>query len=250
MKTRVTEAVLITLRTHRPPPIRTLETFGAPRGFTTVIIAAPKVYEAHRKHYKKWNDVLIVKGRVGLTQQAMACYAEGRKRGFPYVFRLDDDLGPQTFVHQDGSNVHDMRKLIGWAYECALRTKCSLVGFQNTIRRDWMHDGYGRAYSLVGSPACLSESLDPRDVNNPKLTYLDDVWQTLAHWKRDGAVGRVRFVGINWQYLMKHQTSITANRKSRDESLRLILRAFPEYIKSPGRRKNGEPIFVYTRKRP
>jgi hypothetical protein len=244
--------VVLVIPTKRLPPVHTIESLGVPKGVKTIIICHPSVFAAHRKYYRRHplgNQVYVKLGVDGWAPQVMECYRQARKFGAKYYFRLDDDLGPKTFLLKDRSHP-SLKQVMRWARECMDECEVSLVGFQNTSRLDWLGEGYGRSYALVTGAIQLCRAYKPEQMMNRKLERYEDVWRSLAHRRRDGAVGRVRFVGIDKK--SAHGNSmINISEKQRKRAIRRIVNEFPDFITYLGDKKDSHgtkyPHFRFKR---
>lgn len=228
MESNITESVCICIPTYRKPPIATFENYPT-TNFHKIIVADPSVYEHHLEFYR---GCTIAKGAPGICAQVARCYSAAAEAGFPWYFRLDDDLPPKIFIHKEKGFIH-IEEVITECYKCALETKTTLAGVQNSSNRYWMGEGYGRTYGLVtgGAHICHS-STTPEQFIDPTLTHYEDVYRSLSHRKRDGAVGRVRHIGIK-------KASCTDSARMDDspdraETIRRICAAFPGMIECNG----------------
>lgn len=90
---------------------------------------------------------------------------------------------------------------------------------------------------------------------NPKLPRYEDVWRSLSHRERDGAVGRVKFVGLNKmpsQQGAAGGSSIVLSEKRRKRAIRMIVKSFPGFVRYLGEKsvaggKITYPKFQYIR---
>jgi hypothetical protein len=197
-------------------------------------------------------------GKPGLIPQVMECYRWARKLGYKYFFRLDDDLSPKTFIRRDRSHPN-LTQVITWARKCITKTETSLAGFGNTSRIDWLGKGYGRSYALVHGGAQICEALDLTkfEAVDPKLPRYEDVYRSLSHRLRDGAVGRVKFVGLDKR--SSQQAAVggsvaEVSQKKRRKAIRIIEKAFaPEFVRYLGEKEmkggGSYPKFQYRRHR-
>lgn len=252
--------VVICIPTKRLPPVRTLESYVPPDGMLTLIIADPSVYQQHRRavrRSKRLRGIRVVMGKAGLIPQVMQCYRWARKCGYKYFFRLDDDLPPNTFIKKDRSHP-SLEQVIRWARKCIDVCDVSLAGFGNTSRIDWLGKGYGRSYALVHGGAQICEALDLKKFAavDPKLPRYEDVYRSLSHRRRDGAVGRVKFVGLNKMGSQQAATGgsvAEVSEKKRKKAISIIEREFaPEFVRYLGEKsvKGGKityPKFQYRR---
>lgn len=226
------------ISTRRPPPVLTLASYPT-SPFQSLIVADPSVYDAHRYYYERQPiKTRVVLGVEGLAAQLAHCYMRAAEAGFPLFFRMDDDLPPKTFVHKQG-RYPTLEEVVVTAHECMLVTRTSLVGFHNGANRHWMGEDYKRTWGLVHGGASLSiSSNEPEQFIDPTLVYADDVYRTCAHRKRDGAVGRVSFIGFD----KKKSTEVAGgssrvrNQELQKENTELILRTFPDMVTCEGTR--------------
>jgi len=238
----VRRQVVLTIPTKRKPPVLSLESYAIPDGLSCLIIADPSVLEEHVTYYKDQQSIRVVLGEVGMAAQCAMCYIWADYFNFPYYFRIDDDLAPKTFVHKEGY-YPNLAEVITEAESCAHECKVSMVGFANTSNRFWLNEGFGRTWGLVhgGGFLCMS-SPDPSEFIDTTLVRGTDVYMTCAHRKRDGAVGRVRFIGFDKKSstVTAGQTSINVTQEQIDASRDKILEKFPGMVTCNGTRKiNG-----------
>lgn len=246
--------VVLVIPTKRLPPVRTIENLGAPKGVKTVIICDPSVFEVHRKYYRRHplpvgSQLYIKLGVEGLVPQVMECYRQARKFDAKYFFRLDDDLGPKTFILKDRSHP-SLKQVMRWARECMDECEVSLVGFQNTSRLDWLGEGYGRSYALVTGAIQLCRAYKPELMIDPAQERYEDVYRSLSHRRRDGAIGRVRFVGVDKKSAHGDST-ISITEKQRKRAIARIVAEFPDFVTYKGDKKDSHgtmyPVFRYKR---
>lgn len=200
------EDVCIVIRSRRPPPIETLAHYAIPKGFVCIIVADPSVYAAHKAFYRTNTALRVWKGLVGLSAQSSECYRAAHKHGFPWYFRLDDDLQDRYFVRKD-KTFPKLREVILKTHFAQRDLDVSLVGFAKTTNRFWMKEGWGRAFGLAHGGALLLRSTDvPKLFIDPKLKLYDDVWQSCSHRADSGAIGRIREIGLHVTDLGQSQT--------------------------------------------
>ncbi len=229
----------ICIPTKRPPPIRTLESYVPSLDYEVLIIADPDVYDAHCRFFEGVPRACkVILGAKGMGAQSAECYMQAAKAGFPYFMRLDDDLAEKTFVLAEGGYA-TLEQAIEAARECLDVTKTTHAGLCNTSRRDWLGDGYGRTYGLIhggGNIAISAE--DPSEFMDRSLVRGEDIYRTCAHRKRDGAVGRVRFIGFDKSKSVRipGQTSINVTQEQLDASRDLILKKFAGMVTCTGTR--------------
>lgn len=248
--------IVIVIPTKRPPPIQTLENYSPgdhPTGFVVIVVADPRVYQAHLDHYAcrvsermpGMPAVDVVLGKIGMGAQARECYVAARAAGYRFLFRMDDDLRPKTFVHENGT-FPSLPEVISEAWACLNATDTSLVGFCNTSNRSWMaiHE-YKRTYGLVHGGASLAiANRDPDDYMDSSIARGEDVYRTCAHREEDllrgndGSVGRVAHVGFDKRgsTVTAGQTSISVSQGDVDRSRDLILERFTGLVTCDGTR--------------
>jgi hypothetical protein len=249
----VTDSVVICIPTKRPPPIRTLESYDT-GDFKVMVVADPDVREAHQEYYFGKAGITVVNGARGLGAQCAACYRIAKIAGYPYWFKMDDDLAPRTFIHRDGSYPL-LDYVIFQAWDCLNETNTTLVGFHNGANRSWMKGGFARTWGLIHGGANLSISaMDPTVYMNANLVRGEDVWRTCAHREHDkelnhgpfGAVGRVQFIGFDKSKstaIAGGSVAATAATQDRlDQSKYAILQRFPTMVSCVGTREifNGK----------
>lgn len=245
--------VCIVIPTKRPPPLKTLESFRNewPDDVPIYLIVDPSLVRMH-KHFKRrkatWypENLHIVRGKSGLVPQIRFCYDFARTEGYRYAFRLDDDCGPDFFVRRDRSHP-SLDRVIRWARKCIDVCEVSLVGFANTSRVDWLGHGYGRSYALVHGGAQMFETVKSDCILPERIVCYEDIYRSCSHRKRDGAVGRVQFVGMNKIDGMKD----TVNREGKakwKKGMKQLLRDFPDYGEFHGEaNEKGIPRFRHRR---
>jgi hypothetical protein len=231
--------IVICIPSWRPPPLLSLGSYGT-FPFKVIIVADPKRYDEHWNFYHGIPNVSVVVGGVGNGPQCAACYRAAALAGFPLFFKMDDDLAPKTFVHKNGT-YPSLPEVIGYAKECLETTHTTLAGFSNTSRRDWLGDGYSRTYGLIHGGGNLGISAaDPSPYMDERLLRGEDVYRTCAHRRKDGAVGRVAFVGFNKAKsadTSPDSSSKTVSQEDFDLSRRIILDTFPTMVTCTGTRR-------------
>ncbi len=235
--------VVICIPTKRPPPILSLESYS-PGKVEVIIIADPDVFSDHTAHYAD-TPYRVVRGQQGWANQVAQCYIQASRFDFPWYFRMDDDLSLRTFVHKDGT-YPSLTKVIRATRQCVDECNVGLAGFMNGSNRFWMGEGFGRTYGLVhgGAHLCVSHA-DPFGAGfvHPKLKRFEDVYRSCAHRQRDGAVGRVKFIGFdkskssNAKAWTGNVTSITSSKKDMRRSRDLILDQFAGFVTCDGTRQ-------------
>jgi hypothetical protein len=226
------DRIVICIPTRRPPPVITLGSYST-SPYNVFVVAAPEVYEQHYEFYKGIPGVKVKEGVVGLGAQCGACYRHAFQAGYPLWFKMDDDLPQRTFVHIDGS-FPLLPEVIISATHGMDETRTTLVGFQNTTRRDWMDDGYGRTYGHIHGGANLSISAeDSREFIDDRIVRGEDIYRTCAHRLKDGAVGRVKFIGFD-KKKSTMGTTTTPDRALLDQSRDIILERFSGLVAYEG----------------
>jgi hypothetical protein len=244
--------VCIVIPSKRPPPLDTLTSFHAqfPDDVPVYVIVDPSLYAEHKRWYKQnakhFPEVQIIKGKSGLVPQIRFCYDFARKEGYRYAFRLDDDCRPNFFVRRDRSNP-PLKHVIGWARKCMRVCDVSLVGFANTSRVDWLGKGYGRSYALVHGGAQMFETIKSDKILPERIVCYEDIYRSCAHRARDGAVGRVGFVGMNKIDGMK-DTVNRAGKAKWKKGMAQLLKDFPGFGTFHGEAdEKGIPRFRHRR---
>lgn len=232
---------VICIPSRRQPPFKSLVNYN-PDPYEVIIVSDPDYYQIHKEFYGDRRGIRVVLGARGNGPQCAACYISAAEAGFPYFFKMDDDLTPKTFVHANGT-FPDLPTAIGFARECLDVTKTTHAGFCNTSRRDWLGEGYGRTYGLIHGGGNIGISAkDPSGFIDTRLVRGEDVYRTCAHRELDGAVGRVRFIGFN-----KRESADTSSDSSSkhidpaafEETRRIILERFPKMVTCDGTRWVG-----------
>lgn len=230
--------VIVAIPSKRPPPLATLESYAF-EGLKVVIVADPRTYDQTRDYYhnRKRQGVSVALGDIGMSPQVLECYRYARLLGYDWYLRLDDDLTPKTFVHRDGRIIQP-EEAVNEALQCAIATGCSLVGFQNSKNRFWMSEGFSRSFGLVhgGAHLCRS-SADPDRFLDPAIVRYEDVYRSCAHREKDGAVGRVRYIGIDKSqstFTSATASSIGDSATDRDNDIKRILARFADFVEVKG----------------
>lgn len=239
--------IIICIPTKRPPPVKTIESYPTEE-FATIIVADPDVYHAHLAYRYDHYDfkISVIPGVKGLGAQCAACYRAAHTAGYPLFFKMDDDLPPKTFIESGGS-YPGVDWVIAMARECLSVTRTSLAGFCNTSRRDWLGEGFTRTYGLIHGGGNLGISAeDPSPFMDERLVRGEDVYRTCAHRARDGAVGRVKFIGFDKSLstAVAGHTSTEQDQAKLDASKDIILAKFPEMVTCTGTRTINNGKFV------
>lgn len=245
--------VCIVIPTKRPPPLKTLISFRDqfPEDVPIYLIVDPSLVKMHRHFIKRkrtWypDNLEIVRGHSGLVPQIRFCYDFAREQGYQYAFRLDDDCESNFFVKRDRSNP-PLTQVIKWARKCIDICEVSLVGFANTSRVDWLGRGLGRSYALVHGGAQMFETLQSDLILPKHIVCYEDIYRSCAHRQRDGAIGRVSFIGMNKIDGMKD----TVNREGKakwKKGMTQLLHDFPGFGSFHGEATDtGIPRFRHRR---
>jgi hypothetical protein len=208
--------------------IKTLDNYAVPQGMEVFIVADPDKRHTLSNIYAHLG---IVTGKQGMAAQVAECYRVAARAGYKFYFRLDDDIQPKAFVHKDG-HFPDLTEVITECRKAAEETNTKLVGLNNTTNRHWMGEGYSRTYGLVhgGAHLCVAET-DPSKYIDESIQYSEDVYRSLAHRLHDGAVGRVKHIGIN----KKGSTARVVEAKEKHKAdIELILKTFPGMVTCEG----------------
>jgi hypothetical protein len=229
------EDTLIVIPTRRPPPIKTLESY--PTTERVIVLADPRVHTEHVNYYYGNKTVQVVLGKVGSIPQALEVYRVAHQFGFPYFFRLDDDLQPKFFVDIFGC-YPDLEEVMTAARTCITETRTSLAGFANTSRRDWLGEylDYKRGAGLIHGGAQIGMSTDePEQFLDPELPAYDDVYRSAAHRVRDGAVGVVAWIGLDKRESLR-DTTVPKSPELIQKCKDIILGKFPGIVTCTGER--------------
>lgn len=218
------------------PNILTLESYDVGR-YPTYILSDADTYDIHREKYAN-----VIKGGRGIGEQTVAAYELAYRMGFPFWVRLDDDLPEKTFVDKYG--YPDLQHVILELYDCIIETKTSLAGLANSTNKSWMRDSFSRTYGLIHGGCNIAISArNGAEFTPPKLKRNGDVWRSCAHRRRDGAVGRVQFIGFDKGPSTLNETTIPDDEESIEEAKQMILAEFPDMVKCDGWREIGGKKF-------
>jgi len=226
---------VIVIPSKRLAPIKTLQSFPTERKI--ILLSDPDVIDNHRAYYGHLANVLIVEGVKGSIPQALEVYRQAHAHGYQYFFRMDDDLQPRYFVSVDGT-YPTLEEAIDFARLCIDETKTSLAGFMNTSRRDWLGEFgvFKRTYGLIHGGSQIGLATDrPEQFLNPELRRYDDVYRSAAHRKRDGAVGRVTWIGLDKRESLR-DSATDDSPEIQENARRIILGTFPEMVTCNGTR--------------
>jgi hypothetical protein len=217
--------------------VKTFEAYPPPESHPVILLCDPSVHDLHRKYYEN-TDYNVTLGATGIGPQLYLAYQMTWALGFTHWFKLDDDLAPKTFVHKE-SYYPGLAEVISLAQSCLTLTQTTHAGFGNGSNRFWMGKGFKRTYGLIHGGANIAiVSEHPSDFIDPELVRGGDVYRTCAHRARDGAVGRVEFVGFDKSKstVVAGQTSVTATQEEIFASRDLILAKFPTMVTCEGTR--------------
>lgn len=247
--------ILVVIPTCRSAPIKTLVEHKT--RYPTVVLVDRK---ADRNQIREWvndtwdgskNKPQVIWGKEGPGPQSAECYRVAYKMGFKYFFRFDDDIQEKFFINKD-KEVVSLDTAIGFAYKAAQELGTSLTGFSNTSRTDWLGNGFGVTYGQVHGGSQLGLAMkDPSPVVDESLPAYVDIWRTLAHRQRDGAVGRVKFIGLDRTESLRN-SSILKSPKLVEECKERILSEFPDLISCKGERvlDGGKQVIPNWRMKP
>lgn len=217
--------------------------FSYPTKWPVLIISDPDHYEFHNRIYGSRENIQVVEGAKGLVPQVALTYSVPYSMGYKYVFRLDDDIRPNVFLRKTGGYV-SLEELVTVCRMAVDSLQVSLVGPNSSCNRVWMRDGICRSIShLTGGAQLFTACRDvfEEDILDSRITTgAEDVYRTLAHRERDGAVGKINYIAFNKQpscgdadSLIKDMQNIPNLTRDRD----LILARFPEMVSCSGFRK-------------
>lgn len=224
---------LIVIPSKRKPPLRTIDSYHSDRPL--LILADPDVVSEHSLYYADRPNVEVIEGVHGLIPQVLRIYSETYQRGYGYFFRLDDDLYPGFFVDID-RRTPDLEEVMVAARMCIDECRVSLAGFANTSRIDWLDIGMRRSSGLVhgGAQICMS-SLTPEEFLDPRLPRYEDVYRSASHRKRDGAVGKVLWIGLNKAKSLRNSVA-SKTPEEIELAKEIILGKFPDMVSCIGTR--------------
>jgi len=223
---------IVIVPTKRPPPIRTFVHYRIPE-CPVLVVADPEVYDAHVNHNISGPQLTIIKGAYGLGAQMWECYKQAALHGYKWWFRLDDDLSPLTFIDLD--RVYpNITEVVQYARWCVEVTDTTLAGFANTTNTHWLKDEYTRTWGLIAGLAVIAcSALDPAPYIDRRIIRGEDVYRSCSHRVKDGAVGRVAFVGVD-------KSDATMDSSAGDllhaESRQIILDTFGSMVTCNGTR--------------
>jgi hypothetical protein len=194
--TNILNDTCVVVISKRPAPVMTLQSHST--NLPVLLLADPEVYSGHKSWVMANNlsNVKVICGKVGMVAQIIEAYKQSAKHGYKFYFRMDDDIRPNCFVLKQGCIKLD--NVILATRICASDLGVSLVGLQNSCNRLWLKDGFGLTFGHVtgGSHLCCSAK-DPSEYIDSRIQYSEDVYRTLAHRVKHGAVGRVRYIGFD-----------------------------------------------------
>lgn len=231
----VLDDTVICIPSKRPPPVKSLLAF--PTVHPVLLIADPRVYTDHQAWARSFPNIQVVRGKVGMAPQSAECYRHAYFHGYRYYFRMDDDLHARTFVHADKAQHPTLAEAMIQARACAFEMSVTLAGFINSSVRIWFKTGgYARSYGLIhgGAHLCIAAE-DPGSFIDESLPAYEDVYRSAAHRERDGAVGRVRFIGLDKRASLR-DSSMSKTPEAIAKAREIILARFPNTVKCVGTR--------------
>ena len=229
---------MIIIPTMRKPPLVTLEAYDV-ENFQTVVLCDPSVYKDHENLYTHEPTITVRAGRSGAGAQIFASYQLAAQLGFKWWVKFDDDLPEKTFIGIDEGDYPDLGTVITYLRECVETTGTTLSGLQNSTNRYWMNDEYKRTYGLLSGGACLACATEnANQFIDPELKAICDVYRSLSHRKKDKAVGRVGFVGLDKSlHTGTGSTFDKLKQKDWDYSRNTILERFSGMVTCKGYRE-------------
>lgn len=237
---------VILIPTKRPPPIATLVNYYPSGDHEVVIVADPDVYQEHKRFYRGSYNVNVVLGVRGMGPQIYVSYRIAAGFGYEWMFRVDDDLAPKTFVHRDGT-YPSLINAMNRARECIEKTDTTLAGFMNGANRFWMSDGFKRDAGLVHGGAQIAKTTKhPEKYIDRSLPCFEDVYRSCAHRAEAGAVGRVCFIGFDksksvgtdkFSGKKNTKSSINIKKRKQEEAKKLVLDKWNDYVTCVGTRQ-------------
>jgi hypothetical protein len=235
--------VCLVIPTYRER-IQVLEHVRIPEEISKVfVISDPRTFVGHHQAFEDHEKICVTLGVEGMSPQVLECYKVARAHGFDWFFRLDDDMKPRCFLHKDG-HIPDLREVILECLKCAEETKTGMVGLNNSMNRHWMGEGYGRATGLIygGAHLCKSSST-PEQFLDPRILYYEDVYRSMAHREEDGAVGRVKHIGVDKSGSSARVEEAAEKHRA---DIDLILERFPGMIECRGMKaiNNGQYLIA------
>lgn len=224
------DAVVI-IPTIRQPPVTTLEAFST-GDWPVIIQADPRVFPDHAQYYRE-SPHLVVIGGEGIANQLAAAYQSASSRGFPFWFKVDDDLPRKSFVDIEGKNP-DLPEVLGYLRSCIRLTHTTHAGLSNTTRANWLTDKYSRSFALIhGGINIAASSQNPWKYIDPRIVRSGDVYRSCAHRRESLAVGRVGFIGVN-KNLSTKECAIDITREQLDGDKEIILSQFADLLEFTG----------------
>lgn len=223
---------VIVIPSKRTPPLKTISSYPTTRPI--ILISDPDIQGAHEKWVEENNftNISVVSGKKGMCKQSAMCYRVAARAGYDYYFRMDDDLTPKFFVSDVGFPT--LNEVIVYARTCAELLKVSLAGFANTSRLDWLGYGYETTYGLIHGGAHLARSTeDPSEFIDETLEAYEDVYRSAAHRIKDGAVGRVSFIGLDKTKSLRG-SSMNKSPEVIERAKKIILSKFPQAVTCNG----------------
>lgn len=226
--------IVVVIPTCRSAPIKTLVEHQTK--YPVVVLVDRK---SSRGKIQKWVDQIwgnknnkpkVVWGKRGPGPQSAECYRVAHELGYEYFFRFDDDIQKNFFVNMS-KEFTPLDTAIDLVYEAAKELGTSLTGFSNTSRTDWLCDSIGVTYGQIHGGAQLGRAMeDPSLVVDESMPAYVDVWRTLAHRRLDGAVGRVKSIGLDRTESLRG-SSILKTPELVEECKSRILEEFPGMVR-------------------
>jgi hypothetical protein len=232
----ILDDTVIVIPSKRPAPIKTLISF--PTDHRVIVISDPSRFNEHREWVENIGrkNVSVQLGDVGMIPQSSLCYSICHDAGFPFYFRMDDDLHPMTFVHKDGGNCTLVDAMLSVRACAQAFPDLSLFGFVNSSVRIWMKEGYGRSYGLIHGGCHLAKTHQNRwEYLDPELPAYEDVYRSAAHRERHGAVGRVNFIGLDKRASLR-ESSMSKTPEVIAKAKEIILKRFSDTVTCNGER--------------
>ena len=236
------EDTVFVVPSKRPAPLQTIENYflDRKRFRQLILISDPARFEEHVDWVSTLDilprEIIVVRGSRGMIPQSAQCYIQAARAGYRYYFRMDDDLHEKTFVGINKNCFPSAEFCLRAARMCADFLKLSLVGFQNTARRNWYGTEYKRTYGLIhgGAHLCMATE-DPSEYIDLNLPAYEDVYRSAAHRVKDGAVGRVSWIGLDKRASLR-DSSMNKTPEVIAKAKEIILGKFPNQVSCVGTR--------------
>jgi hypothetical protein len=232
----IIQDTVMVIPSKRPAPIKTLENFSI--AHHVMVISDPDVFDQHREWIAGLNNPFIsnTMGRKGMVPQELLCCTLAKERGFEFYFKMDDDLQPRTFIGMEKGWFPSPEEAMFHTRMCAEQMGTDLNGFVNSSIRVWMSDGYNRSYGLVHGGSHLCRVTDePERFVKPDLPSYIDVYKSAAYRMKDGAIGRVNFIGLEKR--ISQRDSVMGRTPEKIElAKKMILEEFGNIVTCTGTR--------------